>query len=211
MVGPHALRPQRPLSPAAVAQGPAELRCGTGCRLWHRPVRSPARPLGVEVDAVDPSEEVIAEARALAGRGSENEGPRFAHADITEAELPAGHYDFISCLASIHHVAFGTVSALRDALAPGGVLVILGCYREENRSTGLEPGRRSRQRRCRLAAWARDRLLPPLRPQAGPDAGPVKQPACPVPGPLEADALLPGCRIRRLLFWRYLLVFRNSR
>ncbi|MGA4876586.1 hypothetical protein [Streptomyces lydicamycinicus] len=25
-----------------------------------------------------------------------------------------------------------------------------------------------------------------------------------------AAVLLPGCRIRRLLFWRYLLVFRND-
>jgi hypothetical protein len=26
----------------------------------------------------------------------------------------------------------------------------------------------------------------------------------------EAAVLLPGARVRRLLFWRYLLVFRNS-
>ncbi|MFG2530454.1 hypothetical protein [Streptomyces sp. NPDC048516] len=26
----------------------------------------------------------------------------------------------------------------------------------------------------------------------------------------DAAALLPGCRIRRLLFWRYLLVFRED-
>jgi len=26
----------------------------------------------------------------------------------------------------------------------------------------------------------------------------------------EAAALLPGCAVRRLLFWRYLLVFRNG-
>ncbi|WP_369174908.1 hypothetical protein AB5J49_46540 [Streptomyces sp. R28] len=26
----------------------------------------------------------------------------------------------------------------------------------------------------------------------------------------EAAVLLPGCSIRRLLFWHYLLVFRNS-
>ncbi|MER0448500.1 hypothetical protein ABR738_28745 [Streptomyces sp. Edi4] len=36
-------------------------------------------------------------------------------------------------------------------------------------------------------------------------------PAVPLPEIREqAAALLPGCRIRRLLFWRYLLVFRDG-
>ncbi len=185
-----------------------DVGCGTG-RFARRLAR-----LGVEVDAVDPSEEVIAEARALAGRGSENEGPRFAHADITEAELPAGHYDFISCLASIHHVEFGTVAALRDALAPGGVLVILGCYPERSPldwawslaavpvNAAVRPAFAARDKFRRPAAASADRPRVPA---------PVKQPSMPLSRiRVEAEALLPGCSIRRLLFWRYLLVFRNS-
>jgi 2-polyprenyl-3-methyl-5-hydroxy-6-metoxy-1,4-benzoquinol methylase len=40
--------------------------------------------------------------------------------------LPAGRYDCVACLASLHHLPFTTVAALREALAPGGVLVVLG-------------------------------------------------------------------------------------
>ncbi|MFF7903995.1 class I SAM-dependent methyltransferase [Streptomyces sp. NPDC007920] len=82
---------------------------------------------------MDPSEEAIAEARALSGRIAGDRGPRFQHANVTAVELPRAPYDFISCLASIHHMPFDTVAALRDALAPGGVLVILGCYPEKTR------------------------------------------------------------------------------
>ncbi|MFB7088463.1 class I SAM-dependent methyltransferase [Streptomyces sp. NPDC056296] len=102
-----------------------DVGCGTGRfarRLAH---------LGIEVDAIDPSEEAMAEARVLSGRTADDRIPRFRHADVTEVELPKHHYDFISCLASLHHMPFGTVAALRDALAPGGVLVILGCCPEK--------------------------------------------------------------------------------
>ncbi|MGS2591989.1 class I SAM-dependent methyltransferase [Streptomyces hebeiensis] len=104
-----------------------DVGCGTGRfarRLAH---------LGIEVDAIDPSEEAIAEARALSGRMTGERSPRFQHADVTEVELPKARYGFISCLASMHHMPFDTVAALRDALAPGGVLVILGCYPEKTR------------------------------------------------------------------------------
>ncbi|MGW2259043.1 hypothetical protein ACWEJP_04365 [Streptomyces sp. NPDC004749] len=38
----------------------------------------------------------------------------------------------------------------------------------------------------------------------------MRQPAVPLAEiRREAAVLLPGCNIRRLLFWRYLLVFRN--
>uniref|UniRef100_A0AAU2V1N4 Class I SAM-dependent methyltransferase n=1 Tax=Streptomyces sp. NBC_00003 TaxID=2903608 RepID=A0AAU2V1N4_9ACTN len=104
-----------------------DVGCGTG-RFAHR-----LADLGIEVDAIDPSEEAVTEARARAGRALGDRGPRFQHADVTQTELPGGHYDFIACLASAHHMPFGTVAALRDALAPGGVLVILGCYPERTR------------------------------------------------------------------------------
>lgn len=55
-------------------------------------------------------------------------GPRFVQGDITGMDLPRGHYAFISCLTSLHHMPFATVAVLRDALAPGGTLVVLGCY-----------------------------------------------------------------------------------
>ncbi|MEV5507986.1 class I SAM-dependent methyltransferase [Streptomyces orinoci] len=176
-----------------------DVGCGTG-RFARR-----LAALGVEVEAIDPCAEVI----AAAGGGR---NPRFRQADITEVQLPKAHYDFISCLASIHHLPFGTVAALREALAPGGVLVILGCYPERTPldwawSLAAVPVNAL----ARLAVAARDRIRP-----GAPDARVrVKAPVA-APGMSleevrrEAAVLLPGYGIRRLLFWRYLLVFRKD-
>ncbi|MFJ6482470.1 class I SAM-dependent methyltransferase [Streptomyces sp. NPDC091682] len=183
-----------------------DVGCGTG-RFARRLAR-----LGMEVDAVDPSEEAVAEARALSGRMAGDQSPRFRQADVTEVELPKAHYDFISCLASIHHMPFETVAALRDALAPGGVLVILGCYPETTRldwawSLAAVPVNAV----AKLAVAVRDELRS-VSAATGRERvkAPVRQPAVPlVEIRREAAVLLPGCNIRRLLFWRYLLVFRH--
>lgn len=185
-----------------------DVGCGTGRfarRLAH---------LGIEVDAIDPSNEAITEARALSGRIAGDGNPRFQHANVTETELPKAHYDFISCLASIHHMPFGTVAALRDALAPGGVLVILGCYPEKTRfdwawSLAAVPVNAV----ARLTVAVKDSFRPAA---ASTGRGQVKAPVSQPTMPLlqirrEAAVLLPGCSIRRLLFWRYLLAFRNNR
>lgn len=184
-----------------------DVGCGTG-RFARRLAQ-----LGVEVDAIDPSEEVIARARALSRQAVGGTSPRFEHGDVTGVELPKGRYDFISCLASIHHMPFDTVAALRDALAPGGVLVILGCYPEKTRldwawSLAAVPVNAA----ARLAVAAKEKLRPASDP-VGP--GRAKAPVRPPVMPLrqirrEAAVLLPGCGIRRLLFWRYLLVFRAN-
>ncbi|GHE60188.1 class I SAM-dependent methyltransferase [Streptomyces capitiformicae] len=182
-----------------------EVGCGTG-RFARR-----LAGMGIEVDAVDPSEEVIAEARALSESAGGTRNPRFRQADVTDVELPKEHYDFISCLASIHHMPFDAVAALRDALAPEGVLVILGCYPEKTRldwawSLAAVPVNAV----ARLAVAAADEI----RPAASAGTERTKAPVMPPTMSLHeirrgAAVLLPGCGIRRLLFWRYLLVFRN--
>ncbi|WP_188197120.1 class I SAM-dependent methyltransferase [Nonomuraea sp. SYSU D8015] len=172
-----------------------DVGCGTG-RFARR-----LAGRGIEVDAVDPAAEVIEAAVATGG------GPRFHHADITRMELPEGRYDYISCLASIHHVPFGTVAALRDALAPGGVLAILGCYPERSAvdyawSLAAIPANAA----ARLAVAAAE----PRGRAAGTQA-PVKPPEMSLAEiRREAAVLLPGATIRRLLFWRYLLVYRKA-
>ncbi|WUT00365.1 class I SAM-dependent methyltransferase [Streptomyces sp. NBC_00708] len=181
-----------------------EVGCGTG-----QFARRLARP-DMEVDAVDPSEEAIAEARSFSDGAADDRIPRFRRADVTELALPQGHYGFISCLASIHHMPFATVATLRDALAPGGVLVILGCYPERTRldwawSLAAVPANAA----ARLAIGAKDRFRPAATRRQAVSA-PVLQPTMPLSEiRREAATLLPGCSIRRLLFWRYLLVFRN--
>ncbi|TDE42605.1 class I SAM-dependent methyltransferase [Nonomuraea mesophila] len=169
-----------------------DVGCGTG-RFARR-----LAEFDIEVDAVDPSAQVIESAVAASpGRG----GPRFRCADITETELPKDHYDYISCLASIHHVPFGTVATLRDALAPGGVLAILGCYRE---STPADLAWSLAAVPANLVA----RLA--MTGRGEPSPAPVAQPRMTLTEiRQEAGVLLPGFRLRRLLFWRYLLAYRK--
>ncbi|WP_405497758.1 class I SAM-dependent methyltransferase [Streptomyces sp. NBC_00096] len=184
-----------------------DVGCGTG-RFARR-----LAGLNVEVRAVDPSEEAIAAARALSEGISSGMVPRFEHGDVTELELPKGHYDFISCLASIHHMPFDTVTTLRDALGPGGVLVILGCHPEKTWvdwawSLTAVPVNAV----TRLAFALMDKIRP-TSAGSGRDLAraPVAQPTMPLfQIRQEAAVLLPGFTLRRLLFWRYLLVFRNS-
>ncbi|QEU92395.1 class I SAM-dependent methyltransferase [Streptomyces kanamyceticus] len=167
-----------------------DIGCGTG-RFARRLAER-----GYEVDALDPSAEVIAEAEAVGG------GPRYRQADVTALDLPEGHYDVISCLASLHHMPFDTVTRLRAALAPGGTLLVLGCYAG---MTSWDVVASPANAAARVAVYATERLrgthTPPLKP-------PVAPPDMRLPRiRAEAARLLPGSRVRQLLFWRYLLTY----
>nr|WP_277349073.1 class I SAM-dependent methyltransferase [Streptomyces sp. HNM0575] len=188
-----------------------DVGCGTG-----RFARLLARH-GLDVEGVDADADVIRAARAeSAGATAESPGPRFRQADIREGrqadiregdegQLPDGRYDFISCVASLHHMPFETVLTLRKALAPGGVLAVVG----------LLPARTAADFVCALPALAvlnTQRLLHFRRAEP-----PVQVPIV-WPPPLsyaetraEAARLLPGATLRRLLWWRYLLVYRAGR
>ncbi|ROS39306.1 class I SAM-dependent methyltransferase [Amycolatopsis thermoflava] len=155
---------------------------------------------GLSVEGIDPSAEIIAAARAL------GPGITYRNEDVTTAEL--GRYDFISCLASLHHVPFETVTKLRAALNPGGVLAVLGLAKPRS-----------------AADWAMWGLLaPPVNLAArlvvaagehlngGPDPvakAPVRDWDTTMTQVRRDSArLLPGSSVRPLLFFRYLLLYR---
>ncbi|MDI9918275.1 SAM-dependent methyltransferase, partial [Rhodococcus sp. IEGM 1379] len=96
---------------------------------------------------------------------------------------------------------------LRGMLSPGGCLVIVGCYREATFvdrvfslfALGLNP----------IVGFVKHRRVADKLPvgMTAPTAAPTET--------LEeirrtAQAQLPGGRIRRRLFWRYSVVFRNT-
>ncbi|MEU1541710.1 class I SAM-dependent methyltransferase [Actinacidiphila glaucinigra] len=172
-----------------------DVGCGTGRFARRLAAR------GLRVDAIDASPEAVAAAGTAPG-------VTFRTADATAVDLPTAHYDLITCLASLHHMPFGTVSALRAALAPGGTLLVLGCYPEHTPadwavSLAAVPVNAA----ARLAVAAADRIRG-HGPQ--PVQAPVRPPGTPLPQiRAEAAQLLPGSRVRRLLFWRYLLVYRD--
>ncbi|MEU6343877.1 class I SAM-dependent methyltransferase [Streptomyces sp. NPDC046977] len=173
-----------------------DVGCGTG-----RFARELAER-GLRVEALDVSEEAVAAAGTAPGVD-------FRVADVTAVRLPEGRYDVITCLASLHHVPFATVTALRAALAPDGVLLVLGCYRERtaaDRAVSLLAVPVNAV--ARLSVAVRERLRGRPRPAV---RAPVRPPTMSLTEVrAEADRLLPGSRVRRLLFWRYFLVFRED-
>ncbi|MBB4689754.1 class I SAM-dependent methyltransferase [Amycolatopsis jiangsuensis] len=161
---------------------------------------------GLTVDGIDTSAAMVARAAAA---GSPGPGTvSYRQADVTAEALEPGAYGFISCLASLHHMPFDTVLEFRRALVPGGVLAVLGCARSSTprdfaRLLAAVPVNAA----ARLVVAAGDRLnggADPVR------AAPVRTE---FPGLADvrrdAERLLPGCEIRPLLFWRYLLSFRK--
>ncbi|GAB3112385.1 class I SAM-dependent methyltransferase [Streptomyces calidiresistens] len=196
-----------------------DVGCGTG-RFARRLAER-----GIVVDAVDRSATVIRAARA---RG-EHPGLRFHHRDLVAAGPPGEGYDFISCLASLHHMPFATLGMLRDALAPRGVLAVLGCHRDASVgdwmwSLAAVPVNAG----ARLALAGRA-VLPSQRGGALDQAGRTRRTrrtgrrgtaaetvSAPVVEPRmtleeirrEAADPLPGFTLRRLLLWRHLLLYR---
>nr|WP_202446743.1 class I SAM-dependent methyltransferase [Streptomyces sp. SID5468] len=114
--------------------------------------------------------------------------------------LPAGGYDLVTAVAVVHHMDFAeAVTAMRALLAPGGRLVLVGLARNATwwdwtvSAAGVP------------AAWLAARRH---GGKSDPPGMPVTDPALSW-GQVRAAArrLLPGCRIRRHLLWRWSLVW----
>jgi SAM-dependent methyltransferase len=177
-----------------------DIGCGTG--LFARRLTRRART----VEAIDPAPEVIAEARALSA-GVPN--IRYATTGLADHPLHDAGYDFVSCLASIHHMPFAaTITALRDALAPGGVLAVLGCFRYST-PADLLPDLVAAP--TNLVANVAVRARARFGARTGQvNTAPVMAPRMTLPEiRTEAARLLPGVAVRRHLYWRYSLVYRR--
>lgn len=176
--------------------------CGTG--LFARRLARHAR----SVDAIDRAPEVIAAARALP---ASTPNVRYIQADLTSYEVGSSRYDYIACIAAIHHMPFTqAISKLRDALAPSGVLAIIGCYREATpadyaRDLAAIPANIAANAIIKAAArWNGSSIAR----QVG--TAPVMDAQMPLPEIKgEALSLLPGAVIRRRLYWRYSLIYRH--
>lgn len=158
------------------------------------------------VDAVDKSAAMIEAARR---RAPANVTPILA--DVLEMPLPADHYDAIVSITALHHLPLDeALRHLAPALRPGGVLAAVVLPR-----TDL-PREASTEAVAAVADRALGALFAGLRATGSGGwyrLDPVNE-AMPkvLDAPLTtrearavAAATLPGARVRRLLFWRYLL------
>lgn len=159
------------------------------------------RRRAVTVTGLEPDAQM---ARAAAERFAADPAVTIVEAGFAGRD-PQRRFDAITLVAVLHHLPLmPTLRELRGCLAPGGRLVVVGCYQEIGRA---------------------DLLVSLLSVLLNPIMGLVKHPAratapllhmtAPTADPQEtlgdiraaATQELPGARIRRRLFWRYSLVY----
>jgi SAM-dependent methyltransferase len=171
------------------------LDVGSGTGDLVRLLRARAR----RVDGVDLDARTVAEARRLLGP---DPAVTLVHGDVLTLDL-AGGYDAVTALAVVHHLPLEpALTRLRDLLAPGGTLVVLGVYREETPTDRLLGG----------AAVPTNLVMGALHGRHGRPRS-MTAPTAPATTTLAeirsvAARVLPGATIRRHLFWRYSLVHR---
>jgi predicted TPR repeat methyltransferase len=182
--------------PLILAAMPARCRnaldvgCGDGLLARKLADRS------ARVTGVDQSAEMIRLAES---------GPEKANVTYQEAAFPEGvngPYDFISAVAVIHHMEFAkAVTAMRDLLNPGGRLVIVGLANNHSAWDWI----------VSAAGVPATQINGRLRREHAPEGMPIKDPGMTwAEVRRSADRLLPGCRYRRHLYWRYSITWEKA-
>ncbi|MGK8507964.1 class I SAM-dependent methyltransferase [Nocardia asiatica] len=153
------------------------------------------------VTALEPDPATV---HVAAERFADDPAVTVVHTDFAGRD-PRRRWDAITLVAVLHHLPLApTLRELRDCLAPGGRLVIVGCYRSAGTVDLLAD----------LPALVANPVLGLVKHPARADAPPPHM-AAPTAEPKEtlaeiraaAAQELPGARIRRRLFWRYTLVY----
>jgi ubiquinone/menaquinone biosynthesis C-methylase UbiE len=128
------------------------------------------------------------------------ENVRFITGDFLGVALPENGLDYVSCLTALHHMDFvPAIQRMRCLLRTGGVLAILGVARDRSpRDFAMNGAAVPINRMLRLRrGW----YQPPFsveRPTMS--HGQVRT---------AAAELLPGAELRRLLLFRYLVLWRK--
>jgi 2-polyprenyl-3-methyl-5-hydroxy-6-metoxy-1,4-benzoquinol methylase len=131
--------------------------------------------------------------------------------DVCEVALPAGAYDAITSISALHHMPLPQVlPRLAAALRPGGVLVAVAHHRVKFPRDLLAHAVST------LAVYGRRAILLCIprprryRRELVETGMPVKDPELTVRQVRQqAGGVLPGARVRRLVLWRYELVWRK--
>ncbi|MFG2289621.1 class I SAM-dependent methyltransferase [Streptomyces sp. NPDC048595] len=156
-----------------------------------------------EVRGLDSDPAIISRAQRLTPPGA---AVTFTLADALTG-VPAGPYDVITCVATLHHLPCAeALAVLRRHLAPGGTLVVVGLSRAQTAGDHLLGAAASPLNAA--VGWLKNKGRRAPRPAS------MTAPTRPAEMSFSdivraAHATLPGARLRRRLFWRYTLVWRR--
>ncbi|MEU6956194.1 class I SAM-dependent methyltransferase [Streptomyces sp. NPDC045714] len=148
---------------------------------------------------------------AIVERARERTAPgapvTFSVGDALE-DVPSGPYDVITCVATLHHLPLSeALTHFRRHLAPGGTLIIVGLYRPRSRSDYLIDAVVIPSNIA--MAWIKNKGRGAPRPVAM--TAPTRPATTAFPDVVrDARRVLPGARLRRRLFWRYTLVWKQG-
>jgi SAM-dependent methyltransferase len=187
----------------AGAQRVLDVGCGAGALANRLAAAVP------HVEGIDRSPAMIAAARAVAAPNV-----TLQVADVLDADLPDGAYDAVVSSAVLHHLPLAeALPRMAGWLRPGCVLTAVALPRGDHpRELPVDLAGVAGHHALGLAFTA----LRPLtgaelfRKEATHDEMPVAEPSLTTRQVREqAGALLPGVRVRRLVYFRYLLVWRK--
>ena len=179
-----------------------EVGCGTGA-FARELARRCRRVVGLDLSA-----EMIRVARS---RSTQFDNLEFELADAMTWSFPQSHFDFICSIATLHHLEQRELFVkMRDALTPGGVLVVLDLVESNGLvermldviALGVSGGLRLMHNR-RLKS-------PPEVRKAWEQHGKHDHYSTINQMRALAGEILPGSNVNRCLLWRYVLVYRKQ-
>jgi SAM-dependent methyltransferase len=185
-----------------------EVGCGTGA--FSRRLAARAN----HVTAIDLSAEMIRVARS---RSDQFPNIEFKVAEAMSCDFPAGHFDCIATIATLHHIPTEqALVKLKEALKPGGTLLVLDLV-ELKRNFFTAQGLRDTLLNV-LAIGAslglrlihNGRLRPPPEVRAAWEEHGKTDSYLTIREARELyERLFPGATVRRRLLWRYSVVWQN--
>ncbi len=174
--------------PVAARSG-LDVGCGDG--MLARQLRATVP----QVTAIDRDERSIVAAKSQdAGLGIE-----YLHGDFLSHVFEPESFDFIASVAVLHHLdALAGLQRMGSLLRPGGSLVVIGCARSSNLA----------DLPAEIGGMVLHRLLL-LRQEWAESGGPTCWPPPETYSGMRSagSAVLPGSSFRRLLLWRYSLIW----
>lgn len=171
-----------------------DVGCGLGHFAWKLAKRAEA------VDAVDVDRTVLLEASAINSAGNIS----YLKADFLSIDLPQTSYDVIVSIATIHHMDMeAALEKMKLLLRPSGKLLILGLYQEKT-LIDYAYSAISIPLNFVYLRWHRASIpAPATAVQTRPAQLSLKQIR------RIANAVIPGFRLQRHLFWRYSLIWQK--